>query len=559
MRHWIKDTVVNKPSAEATYGGAFFAAGWVLFHFLRTMGWKWLWEDDSYYYTTYGLSDSSHCPDSNMEAAGTSDWTPDPGIAVAKDTTYRHMLTQSLKITNSLNGTTGSVDSGYFVSMVETVIMRCAIRYRNPTSNTYTVSINGSSPVDLSPTAGDWDEVHFYFVSSGTADQLSITCPDVSGVAESIWVDSINVFKGWYEYSYTDQDLSDTPDGQILNGNEFHSDSHNFISGDIGRLLCVCDMTNEGNSGVWAVTGLNGNDAVLNRRDGGTKTLADATGLRWRLIDTENAPYYSAGSSILAGYGLESPHTSKWRFFCKPDWADGPVNGLCCWMSPVDADFDVQTGWIDKSYPCTYDVYDYQYATQAIAPPVLGGNWAYRDGTYQRLYVVTDDDGTYLQILFRDVNDYTAYGIAGVMGADAVLSEEESFVELFPIANGMGYENIWWGKDAYGFHDRGAQATLHEYMVEAGLQMLGANDNFSEKEYGSYGQANPFSGNEWLEIPVVIRDHLNDNAEFAQSDVGNFGVRHCRVNYPEYSLVSDDLFHIISGWCMPWPAGFTPL
>lgn len=562
MRHWIRDTVVNEPPSAATYDGAFFATAWVLYHFLRTAGWKWIWEDDHFYYGGTGsLSNSSHCTDSNMEDAGTAAWTPDPGITLAKDKTQRHMLTQSLKITNGRNGSAGDVDSSTFTGMSSSLTFHCVLRYRNPTSNTYTATVRGVT-VNLTPTAGAWEEVNIEFVSSGGADVLQIGCPDVSGVNEDIWIDSINIFYSWYEDSLGFiSDPPGAPDGQILNGNEFHADSYNFLSGSIGWLLCVWDPTNEGNSGVWTISGVNGTDAVLNLRAGGSPALTAATGLKWRLLNPDNGvPYYNGNSSILAGFGLESPHSTKWRFFVKPNWVGGPANCLLIWMSPTDADFDVETGHFDKSFPTIYDVWDWQYETEAFGGHRIAGDSGYRAGTQQRMYVVTDDNGSYLQWLNRDVNDLTAYGIMGVMGADAVISEEESFVSLFVVGSRDGYDDLKFdfGNDD-SFHAYGAQATLRGFMVDAGVQIAGYATNSNEKSWTANGKANPFSGNEWTVVPTVIRDRLNDHGEFAQSDLGAFGVRHCRVNYPEYSLVDPDLFHIREGWCMPWPTGVTPL
>jgi len=568
MRHWIRDAVVDQPAAEGSYGGAFFAAMWTVYHFLRTCGWKWIWEDDSYYYNLNGspggVSNSAHCPDSSMEAVGTANWTPDAGIVVAKDSTQRHMLTQSLKITNSLNGSSGSVDSDNFINMLDTYSFACVLQYRNPTSNTYTATINGVS-VDLIPTAGAWERSPVItFISAGTTDKLEIGCPDVNGAVEDIWIDSIIVYRGWYERFVQDEDLSASPDGQLLNGDEFHSDSHSFVSGDIGRLLCVYDPTNEGNSGVWKITGLNGNDAVLDLRDGGSWTMTPATGLRWRLIDSElNAPYYNGGGSILAGFGLESPHSTKWRFFAKPNWVGGPSNLIMLWMSPTDADFDVETGYLSESFPVTYDVHEGKYSTNNFAGFRIAGDSGYRGGSQQRLFVVTDDEGTYLQLCFRPPGSDTilAYGIFGVSGADANVDEDESFISLCVVGSRDGYSDLQFGTSTDSFGYQGAMATKREFMVDARLMMfgMGHNNEFSEKSYGSNGQANPFSGKEWTIVPVIMRDLDNSESQFAQKELTTFGCRHCRVNFPVWSLVDTDLLHINNGWCMPWPDGATPL
>jgi len=562
MRHWIRDTVVNQSASAGSYDAAFFTSMWVIYHFLRTAGWRWIWEDDHFYYQAVaGRYDSHHCPDSNMEAVGTTNWTPDVGITVEKDSTYRHMLTQSLKIINAQNGVSGSVDSDTFVNMLSPPLtMHCVLRYRNPTSNTYSVSFGGEAPVSLPPTAGAWEEIHVQFTSTGT-DQLSINCPDVSGVSESIWIDSINVFYSWYEYSYEDEDLSATPDGQILNGNEFHSDSHSFVSGDIGRLLCVYDPTNEGNSGVWTITGLNGNDAVLDLRAGGTPALTAQTGLRWRLIDVDKSPYYSGSSSILAGFGLESPHSTKWRFFTKPNWVGGPANCIQLWHSPKDVDFDVHTGFFSLSGPSTYDVYPDTYETQGFHGYMLGGDTGYRAGTQERLFVVTDDDGTYLQICIRSVaTNLLAYGIFGVTGSDVNIAEDESFVVLCVIGSRDGYHDLQFEHGSGdAFHYVGSMATPREYMVPAAMKLFGYDSSSNEKQWTTNGKANPFSGEEWTVVPTIFRDEANSEGLFAQKSITTFGVRHCRVNYPEWTLVDTNLMHMRQGWCMPWPDGVTPL
>lgn len=561
MRHWIRDTVVTEPAAAGTYDAAFFASMWVIYHFLRTAGWTWLWEDDHYYYGGTGdLSDSSHCPDSNMETVGASNWTPDANIAVAKDSTYRHMLSQSLKITNSQNGASGSVDSDTFIGMPAAVTMYCVLRYRNPTSNTYSAQLNGEAPVSLPPTAGSWEEIHIQFTSTST-DVLSINCPDVSGVPEDIWVDSINVFRSWYEYTYDDEDLSGSPDGQILNDNEFHSDSHSFVTGDIGKLLCVWDTTNEGNSGVWGITGVNGNDAVLDLRAGGTPVLVAQTGLRWRLLDTDNAPYYDGNSSILVGFGLESPHSSAWRFFAKPNWVAGPSSCELLWMSPVAADFDVQTGHFNKSFPVTYDVWDSQYKTESFGGHRIAGDSGYRAGSQERLFVVTDDDGTYLQICVRPVaTSHLAYGIFGVTGGDPNVPEDESFAVFCVVGSRDNVSDLQFAtdnNDSFGYY--GSMATSKEFMVDAKIKVMGYADSGDDKGWDTYGQANPFSGEEWTVVPVIVRDESNQYGEFAQKNIDTFGVRHCRVNYPEWTLLDTDLLHMRQGWCMPWPDGVTPL
>jgi hypothetical protein len=378
----------------------------------------------------------------------------------------------------------------------------------------------------------------------------------------------VNVFKSWYEYGsgVTAENLTGSPDGQILNDNEFHADSYNFVTGDINKILCIWDTTNEGNSGAWKVTGVSSYDAVLDLRAGGSPTLTSQTGLRWRLIDIDEAPYYNSSipaDSPVAGWGLESPHSSGWRLFCRPNWIPTPYTWLDFWSSPVSAGFDTHNGYFDLSYPSTRDVIPNCCIQQDDTDVYnFSGYASSRSSGFTRFYGIVDDDNAYVHMAGRDGSRKAAYGVVGFTGADADHTEAESFVHAMSIdrSTSASYGNIYFANSDLGMHRNCAVGTKQEKLVFGVIGVLAYKDaDLTEHSQSATAQANPFSGEESVRIPVMHRDFFATQGYYTRKLMTDFGARQSRVNIATWTLVGTDLFHIESGWCIPWPTGVTPL
>lgn len=511
MYHWIRDCAAYKNGSGDGYG----EASYIFYHFLRTAGWSWIWECD-------GVVDN-HCTDASMEAAGTSDWTGIGSVVLNKNTSQKHMLTQSLSI-NSLSSGDGA-RSAALVSMSASTDYQLTLWAYNNTGQAWAVEVDTGTgsfgSVGTIPSDGAWAKYEFSFTtnSSGTS---YFRIRDTNASVGTLYVDSVVLRESWFEHrGVIAEDLSGSPDGQILNDDEFHADSYSFSAGDIGRYICVWDPTNVGNSGVYRITSVPATDAVLDLRAGGTPALTAQTGLRWRLVDVTTAPtvyHSSAVTQRYSGWGLESPHSEKWRLFMRGNAiSTNSATWLVTWSAPYDVDFSVEDAVFDDTALSMH---------QYLSPYAKGDHWKCRGfcgynwsgiASFQRLYLQTDDDCSFVYMVMRagDGSQINSEGtlVVGFSGSDSYHTLRESFVHFGKQGTdiAVGY-SMYWDDSNY---QRRLPYNGVQVLEEGRIQMthctwmchgFGSSTSSTKHQYTNR-RANPFGDVVMLYRPRFAKDY----------------------------------------------------
>lgn len=544
MLHYIRDLLYpRRPSSD--YDGNLMMGSYVLFHFLRVMGWEWLWECDTQ------EDVPNHCPDGDMEEGDASSWTAlGTGPAVlSKDAAQKHQGYNALKIDSQGNADDGAQSSN-FTAMENSVVYRVAVWAHNNTGSAWNVLVdNGdASPAvvgTIPDNSGVWTLYHFTFTSHTSGNRF-IQFIDNNATGGDLYVDDVNVFRSWFEYRGLDQSGSD---GDVQNGDEFNSTAYTFVAGDVNKVLVFYDPTNLGNSGAYTVNSVSAGNAVLTLRMGGSETLINTSvgTLEWRLLDLTQAPTtaYTAGGGSLSesacGWGLESPHASKWRLFFRHRASDGSTNKcIKTWSSPVEADFSSMDGHILEYEPSTLrpdgSIYDWTDIAN-LGGWYMVGNGGTTASTHGRLYAMVSDGGEIVSMALRSVSEsaQNAMGFFGITGSDSLHTDRESFVHLakrngaLTAANEINYGST-------GFAYSGACGTDETLMPTAGLGFWNTTEiTFTEANC----QANPFSGDEFLQRPLLLRDVNGYYGHYSEKEVDiEDALWACRSNLNEFTPFS---------------------
>lgn len=516
MYHWIRDCAVDVLPVDS-YNHGNGESYFIFYHFLRTAGWSWIWECD-------GDADT-HCTDASMEAAGIGSWTAVGSTVLNKSTSQKHMGTQGLSV-NSISSGDG-VRSAALVSMSNSVEYRLTLWAYNDTGQAWDVQVDtgtGSfSSIGSIPSDGAWTQYDFSFTTH-TSGTRYFQVLDTNASIGTLYLDSVILRRSWFEYSngVIAEDFSGSPDGQILNDFEFHSASHSFSAADIDRYLCIWDPTNLGNTGVYKIYGVNGTDAQMDLRAGGSPALVAQTGLRWRLVDITGAALPCNGQTngeLYAGFGLESPHAEKWRLFMRHNWRNAGGGWANLWSSPYDADFDVETGNFLSLEVSTLNVHpSYARNSDGTDSCVLVGHWGSSSSTVtNRLYLQTDDTGSFLIMGMRggpgSDENYSGWYIGGFTGSDSYHTLRESFVSFARSRPGSDLTTtIRWEGNGYDSTPlNGAQVgyQAREFgMKYAAWMSLGFSASSDITDWDSIGRPNPFgSPTHILLRPKIARDY----------------------------------------------------
>jgi hypothetical protein len=552
MYHYIRDCpVYDNGGAD---NGGWGEANYVYYHFLRTAGWSWIWECD-------GEADN-HCADGSMEASGTTSWVAQGTGSIIKTTSQKHMIRQSLQVDSSV--TNDGVRSVALLSVSDGVTYRLSLWAYNNTGQSWDVQVD--------PGDGVWTQYDFSFLTVSTGSRY-FQVLDNNNSQGTIYLDSVVVFKSWFEFNGVDaEDFSGSPDGQILNNNEFSSASYSFVVGDIGKYICVWDPTNVGNSGVYRISSLNGTDAVMDLRANGSPALAAQTGLRWRMIDVTQAAYvYDPGldSMQYAGWGLESPHSEKWRLFMRNNWnTSSDRTWLNVWSSPTDSDFDVETGffWGGMSTEIRRGYYTKNgysigqgFFFQSVGPTP--------DSSFTRLYLQTDDDGSFVYMVNR-VGDgaqanYEASQAIGFTGSDAYHTLQESFVHFGRReAIDTTSRSVYWNSSqsaenitSYGLQVSGSGALQFDdccwMCLGYGTSSANIKDGYSNR------RSNPFSGGgHFLFRPKIARGYYGrETSAPSEKVITLWGIWDGMATATDWAGIdSNQYFHIAQGVFMEMPS-----
>ncbi len=554
MEHYIRDLQITFATATRGQG----QIDYTLFHFLRNAGWDWLWECDGY----AGVA-PNRIPDGNMELAGVgANWSAlgaGPAL-LSKVTTPVHSGVQALEVVSQQSG--DGVESALFTSMENLTAYHVAIWALNNTGQPWTVSVDigtGYAVVGTIPHNAAYALSHFSFTTAA-AGTRKLKIEDTSGTIGTIYVSDILVVKSYFEYNAADSWRSGT-DGSAINPNQFSSLSYSFIAGDIGKVVCIWDPTNPKNSGAYKITSAVGGVATLDLRSG-TAVLTAASGLSWRMIDLTKAPDSTTDTGMRgAGFGLQSPHSSKWRFFLRQ-----AITAAGVWGAPEDTDFDFSTGTFYKTGPSTQNSKQAAYTVwSGLANQWVGMHFmitgAASAGT-RRMFLMMGSDHSFFTFLSYDATGGTNnFGhdtiIAGYLGADAYHPgvQEWGFFARWEYCylSSVYYVGIYFDGTTYRFSGKGTAIDPSGAARDVGFGQLGYGAASLDVVSQSNAGPNRWSGNEWLHRPILYRGDPDLAAEWPSERIADIGVFQGRQNMTALSTFDSHAYiHFAYGLCWKW-------
>lgn len=525
MLHYIRDHSLNEQADGSGYAYTFMKQIFVFYHFLRVMGWEWLWSCSHNGSTSQDLP--MYIADGDMEADNVTSWAVVGTAVRVKDTTEKHMGLRSLKVTSAASGdgienTAVQLSNGYSNHYV-------VIWAANDSGDSWNVDADmgaGYSTVGTIPDNGGVWTRYVFGPYSATAATGKIKVYDNNNTQGFIHLDSMFVFVDYFEFSY-DQAGSD---GDVQNGNEFHSTAYTFVAGDVNKTLCYYDPNNLGNSGAYRVTGISGGNAVLDLRVGGAETLINTSvgNLAWRLVDPINkGPYTNntvVGPYLGAGFGLESPHTSKWRMFWRSRSYGGSTPGkqFITWSGVDDFDFSSINGEPlggQTTFTKWSETYDWG-TTAAVTTNmyVTGYSSVYQDP--ERFYAMVAGGGEFVTWYNRNVQGVASYpmGVIGYLSTDTEYDAEERFFHLCRRVWPGGSISQDEGKltGTYAFSYAGAAGTNEDRMIY-GTVIFPAIIN-EKMVINANNQANPYSGREWI-MPFTLASGWSTDGNYREMEM----------------------------------------
>lgn len=586
MLHWIRDCAVSNNGG--TGNGSKGESNYLIYHFLRVGGWEQIWECDG--------EDDNHFVDGSMEAdALTAGWTQLGGLTgTVKTTNEKHMGNQSMSYQPTGPGenlrsaglTTLQESTDYQISIwakAEEIGEDFDVIFDENGVPTTLGTVNGLA-------ASGWRRFDYSFsTGAGVVPRfVRFDRVDAGGPVGPFFIDSCFIYESWFEYNGVDQDYIGTTDGDFVAPDLFDSTAYTFVAGDIGKYIATWDGVNVGNSGVYKIIAIDTGRAQLDLRAGGSPAMTPSNGLPWRLLDVTAAPRVADSvpdTERLAGYMLESPHSESWRMCLRNNFAASADQTFlvmtCC---PYDGDFDVESGHFYDYEASTQDVFG-KYgkglngnASDTFDPAnnkglFLRGYGANNPGSGSRVYLMTDDDGSFVNILLRGGaaqtdEDITSWGLAGFTGADAYHTLRESFAQF-----GVAYASS-------ALDDMDFKTSQHYtstpycgcqvgtvgvgWMNEAQMMVLGVGaTSVSEKGY-SNPRPNPFDGNDWLRRVKICRDYTGGATNSpSEKVITGWGLRAGTRKNDTTEMFSDvdsgEYLYMRMGVYFKMPGQFTPL
>jgi len=411
---------------------------------------------------------------------------------------------------------------------------------------------------------GVWTQYHFTFTlypGTDAANPRYIRFRDPSTGSQEIYIDGLQIFRSMFEYYPGNQYGTD---GILTNPDRFSTGgSYTPGSADVGKWLFVWDPANPGNSGWYKITTDIGGGVVDVDLRSPTAAFTSNTGLNYRIVDVEGQCYniqYDNGR-IAAGFGIESPHTSKWRFFARQFNSPGSVDkGTVLWGAPVDVDFDVDTGQFYSVGPSTGSrngTGPYHGKTISIAYRQLytrGQSIYSASPTVSRTFLITDADLSFFSYFHGGSAGVHGCFFAGYTGADPSRPGNMEWMIAAPYSN-----------TAFTTANEADFSQLTTAFSTSGTG-IGSNDLAVETTFSSdlgyfsnkhvFGQtnagANPWSGKEWLQKPIVAIDPEGKFGQATEGDV-DCGIYRARNNMAElYTFDSHQYLHLDNGLVWEW-------
>jgi hypothetical protein len=405
-------------------------------------------------------------------------------------------------------------------------------------------------------------ELYFKRVSTGSSYVRLVALDD-----GAIYVGGVHVYRSMFEKRSMTKSGTD---GILTNPDQF-STGGSFSPGasDVGQHLFVWDPSpiagRNKNSGCYEIVADLGGGAVQLNLRSGSAALMSASGLRWRIADLRitvlpNSPMPTYQYS--AGFGLQSPHVTKWRFFMRGNFRSGQSSkDTEMWSAPEDTDFNLSTGQFYMTGPsvqrsrCGTWMYTADLATNGARMHLWRGAYDYKTTDYVvRDFIMTDVDGSFFHFVQWDTDGDHGSHLHGYL-ADDPLFNVESFYLMARFESQSLYPEIGFDSSDYRFSNRGTGFTSDGAAIEAAIAQLGigtTTGDDTEVETQSNAGPNPWSGKEWVR-PLILWNDASMVEQAPAMQNADCGVFQTRSNMA--SLVTFDsaaYLHFISGLAWEW-------
>lgn len=640
-KHWARDAYISDP-ANYIANGNHPRVNALVYHFLRTAGWSWIWECDGE--VGPDAENCNHVVDGSMEDATSPPTTYWPAVGTAvvtKETTTVHSGSRSLRIisyapgdgaqssalvnmrragsgqtagsapnmqynatgtflispgisgnitisgaTNAgNNGTfpiTGYIDENSFSYTNAAGVGYDSCKWavdepyqvvlwaNNPGPATFTIQVDrgdGSWTTlgTIPPNGGVWTMYQFSFTLVPGADGTNpryIRFVDLAlGGGSPIYIDSLHIFRSVWEYKAGNQYGSD---GILTNPDQFSTlGSYAPGAADVGKWLFVWDPTTDNKNSGWykITTDLGGGSVQVDLRSptASFTTTPGGSPVSWRIVDVEKQFWnldYDSGY-LTGGFGLESPHSSKQRFFLRQyQYVGQNTKYSQMWGAPEDTDFNVDTGNFFKSGPSTQKTRNGPF--QAAASTTLPnhrwrGGYTYKTTpTVTRVFLMTDVDGSFFTIYAWADDGSHGHYFFGYTGADAARPGLMEWVFAARREVGCGVANeVRWDSVSYAPYNDMTTIDENGETVTACAAQLAYYSNSASLAQSNAGP-NPWSGKEWIH-PLFISDDPAGEEGHPVDGSSDCGVYQMRANFAERATFNNEAyFHLDNGLVWEW-------
>lgn len=552
-KYYIRDARHTTTTSSCQEGGAPNYSV-LIYHFLRTCGFDWIWECDG-----NAGDNPTHITDGNMEDSGVSSWA-DVGTPTtkAKVTTPLRQGTQALQISTDAVGE-GAQSAG-LVSTRASTQYHVTVWASNNSGNNFEVhaydGVAGPSKLgDLPDNSGVYTAYHFDF-TTGASGTPYIQILSTQATAQTIYIDGIIIFESYFEYAGLHNAGTD---GSITNPDQFTSPSdYTFTAGDVGRWVCVYDPTNPTNTGAYEILSESSGTVTLELRST-TGTLTTQSGLAFRVIDIDDAsvPWNINMDTWLrsVGWGLESPHSSGWRLFFRHSLINGQASkAVLVWAAPEDTDYDYETGTFISNGPSTQRGVDdpYEFSASSINQHNWMGGYSASTSNLQRFFLMMEDDFSFLTFIqFDTVTDNCGLMAVGYTGTDTYNTGIMEF-DLMAKNSFSTSDALDWTSGTHAWARNGVSFLPNDQACSALLMQLGYGGVSLDVFADAGNVANPFSSEEWL-VPVISQRYgYGENPEGSVKpwSKGVYQGRHNITNLTTFD--SEQYIHFKKGLIWAW-------
>lgn len=413
------------------------------------------------------------------------------------------------------------------------------------------------------PVIAGWQQYHFSFtLATGSGARYIRFVDPATGSGAQLFIDSLRVYRSLFEDESGFYGNQYGTDGILTNPDQF-STAGSYAPGlaDVGKWLFMWDTTNPANSGWYKIIADLGGGSVQVDLRSPTAAFVNAGSLNYRIVDVE-------GFWLNDNYGydrwtpafmLESPHASKWRFVCRMAQRAGQNSkGMVFWGAPSDTDFDVDTGWFFDTGPHTGsrpEAGPFEWYTFTHKHLHSRGAYTYKTSpTLTRTFLMTDEDLSFFHVFHWD-DDTGKHGsfFVGLTGTDPNRPGDMEWMLGAGFDNTLGsadetaFDGVVqaWTRSGTGIGDNGKGVE-----VTFGADMGYASSSHLFKQ--SNGKANPWSGKEWLQKPIVALDPLGVFNRPAEGDA-DCGIYRTRNTMSELvTFDGDSYLHLANGLVWEW-------